>query len=280
MAGSAVLIVGLLATSTSSTSTRLITSTDEPSPTTIAPSPTTTEAPHHHDEPATTTTTTAAPHHERPQADRMTISCGSGNGSAAVTCEWSGVLEEANHLVLMREKPGTPSQAIWSTDDADTTRHVDDTAQQGVTYVYRISSYHDDRFLETSNPVRVKAGGGETPSPTTTAPPASSPSQQWYIKMTCQPDPEHVVVCTWAEPPVAVADWRVVRRHEHDNEIPIPTTHDRRIIDPTAEPSTTYTYVLNGYDANGHSVVLASATVTTGAGSSSVACCTSGADHR
>jgi hypothetical protein len=275
-------------------SARLITA-DQPTPTTttIAPEPQqsttpttpTSDPPKRHEEPHPATTTTTETVHKR--ADHMTIACTSGSHGAQVGCEWGGVSSAADRLVLMREEPGSKSEPIWSTNDVDATRHIDDSAETGVTYVYRISSYRDDQFLETSNPARVRAGGG---TPTTAATPTTAPrhqtTQQWYIRMSCSLGGDHSVVCTWAEPPVAVAAWRIVRRHAGDDEIPIPTTHERRITDPTADADTSYTYVLNGYDGDGRSVVLGSAKVTTGSAAptttttTEVGCCASGADRR
>ena len=88
-------------------------------------------------------------------------------------------------------------------------------------------------------------------------------SQQQYVTMSCDATNDSTVTCAWAEPTVAVAEWRVVRRHVGDNEVPLPTTQSRRITDPTASPGTTYTYVVNGYDASGRSVALGSASVST-----------------
>ena len=58
----------------------------------------------------------------------------------------------------MREQTG-PSQPLWETDDLGARRHVDDSAQAGVSYAYRISAYDGETFIATSNPVRLVAGG-------------------------------------------------------------------------------------------------------------------------
>jgi hypothetical protein len=264
--------VGLLAPSPGSTPTRLITAAgDGPSSTTSSSttSSTTTSTTEHPSSPPTTFVD--APHRETPHqpttsttqappAGQLVLTCASGNGGASVVCEWRGVPKDATNVVVLREVSGTPAKAIGSTGAA-TTRYVDDTAQPGTAYVYRVSAYRDEQFLVTSNPVRIGAPAS-SPSTSTTVVHREASPQQWYIAMTCQPDPVQVVVCSWAQPPVAVAEWRVVRRHAGDNEIPIPTTSERRIADPTVDPHTTYTYVLNGLDSNGRSVVLASATVT------------------
>ena len=268
-------------TSTTTVDPGASTTTTAPKPSSTTTTTSTTEPSQRHEEPqpSTTTTTTEPNHH---QASRLSIACSAGDQGVQVACEWGGVVGSANRLVLTREQPGSPAEAIWSTDDTKATRHVDESAEPGVTYVYRISSYRDGQFLETSNAARVMTGGG----PSTTAPQRTTSPQQWYIRMSCRLNDDQSVFCSWAEPPVAVAEWRVVRRHAGDNEIPIPTTQDRRITDPTAEPGMTYTYVLNGYDSQGRSVVLASATVSTGrqapttTTTTEVGCCASGTHRR
>ena len=79
-------------------------------------------------------------------------------GPASVGCEWNDPPAGTDHWVLMRELSG-PSQPIWETPDLSVRRHVDDTAEAGATYSYRISAYHGDQLIATSNPVRITAGG-------------------------------------------------------------------------------------------------------------------------
>jgi hypothetical protein len=106
-----------------------------------------------------TTTTTDAP---RPApTSSLHLACATpaaDGGPASVVCEWNDPPPGTTRWVLMREQTG-PSQPLWETTDLDVRRHVDDSAQAGVSYAYRISAYNGDTFLATSNPVRLVAGG-------------------------------------------------------------------------------------------------------------------------
>jgi hypothetical protein len=78
-------------------------------------------------------------------------------------CEWGDIPAGTAEQVMMRETQG-PSQELDRTEDTSVRRYVDDTAEPGVSYAYRVSAYAaDGTFLGTSNPVRLThgdAGGG------------------------------------------------------------------------------------------------------------------------
>jgi hypothetical protein len=135
------------------------------------PTTTTTAAIEHHDEPTTSTT---VEHHEpehpttttsttsttvRPATGPIHLVCTTPHtDDLRVVCEWGDVPVHTAYIIVMREKTG-PSQPIDRIDDPTVHRYVDETAETGVTYSYRVSAYSaDDTFLGTSNPVKVTPG--------------------------------------------------------------------------------------------------------------------------
>ena len=139
------------------------------------PSTTTTTTEHH--EPTSTTTTTVGHHEatttsttEHPPTTTTSTTVRPGTGpihlecttphtdDLRVTCDWGPVPEHTAYIVVMREKTG-PSQPIDRIDDPSVHDYVDDTAESGVTYSYRVSAFAEDgSFLGTSNPVKVTPG--------------------------------------------------------------------------------------------------------------------------
>jgi len=135
--------------------TTTTTSTSEVHEPTTVPTSSTTEP---HETTSTTikaTTSTTAP------AGSLHLACATpapNSAPSSVVCEWNDPPPGTTRWVLMREQTG-PSQPLWETDDLGARRHVDDSAQAGVSYAYRISAYDGETFIATSNPVRLVAGG-------------------------------------------------------------------------------------------------------------------------
>ena len=99
-----------------------------------------------------------------------------------------------------RRTPGTgPAQPLWSTGDTSERDHVDDSTTIGTTYVYRVSAYGGERFLGTSNPERIKAGGGEPDQLKTT------------VSLSCEAMSDVDVRCTWGDGPAGTAGYRLAR---------------------------------------------------------------------
>jgi hypothetical protein len=110
--------------------------------------------------PETTTSTTAV------RQGQYAIHLECGDGADGIVCEWGDLPAGTAQQVMMRETQG-PSQELDRTDDVTVHRYVDDTAEPGVSYAYRVSAFSaDGRFLGTSNPVRLAHAdaGGSTDS--------------------------------------------------------------------------------------------------------------------
>ncbi|MEA3054727.1 MAG: hypothetical protein QOD30_159, partial [Actinomycetota bacterium] len=133
-----------------STTTSTVEHHDEPTTTTIVER-------HEPEHPTTTTSTTSTT--ARPATGPIHLVCTTPHtNDLRVVCEWGDVPEHTAYIVVMREKTG-PSQPIDRIDDPTVHRYVDETAEPGVTYSYRVSAYSaDDTFLGTSNPVKVTPG--------------------------------------------------------------------------------------------------------------------------
>ncbi|MCU1374914.1 MAG: hypothetical protein JWO68_2200 [Actinomycetia bacterium] len=259
--------------------TRLVSSTsfaDEPSTTlpepttTVLPAPSTTVPEPEHPGPSTTVphpehptppttrpparpepTTTVAP---RPEPRELTIGCDSGGGDPVVACHWDGVPDGTTRLVVMRERPGTPSQPLWSTTDTTARDHVDESAEAGVTYVYRVTAYAGDRFLQTSNPERIKAGGGEPAAPAFT------------MTLACRATGLDAVRCEWGEGPAGTVRYRLVRSIDDRRGRVVAETHDRAAND-AAVPAGPQQYYVQAID---------SADKVLAVGHAEVDCCTPG----
>jgi hypothetical protein len=121
------------------------------------PTTTTTVVHHEPEHPTTTTSTTSTT--ARPATSPIHLECTTPHtADLRVVCEWGAVPEHTAYIIVMREKTG-PSQPIDRIDDPAVHRYVDETAEAGVTYSYRVSAYTaDDTFLGTSNPVKVTPG--------------------------------------------------------------------------------------------------------------------------
>ncbi|MCU1484268.1 MAG: hypothetical protein JWN67_1014 [Actinomycetia bacterium] len=231
----------------------------EPGPTTSTtvpeghehPAPPTTMPPARH-EPAPTTT--VAP---RPEPAELTIGCSSGDGDPAVACHWDGVPAGTTKLVLMREVPGTgPSQPLWSTDDVAVRDHVDESPTVGTTYVYRVSAYAGDRYLGTSNPERIKAGGGE-PAPLATT-----------MRLACAATADDAVRCTWGDGPAGTAGFRLVRTiDDRRGRVIAEVGAAVRSADDHDVPLGSQTYYVQALDGTGK---------VTAVGRAEVDCCTAG----
>jgi hypothetical protein len=133
------------------------TTTEFHEPSTTIPHEATTSTTTESHEPTTTTTTDAPP----APTSALHLACATpahDGGPSSVVCEWNDPPPHTTRWVLMREQTG-PSQPLWETTDLGVRRHVDDSAEAGVSYAYRVSAYNGETFLVTSNPVRLVAGG-------------------------------------------------------------------------------------------------------------------------
>jgi hypothetical protein len=227
-------------------------------PTTTVPHESTTTVPHEaRHEPTTSTTTPNPSTAGRP----LTMACTTSGTAAdtAVHCVWKGVPEATVRLVVMRERPGSPSQPIWRTDDVSTQRFDDTAADAGTTYVYRVSAYGpEEHFLGTSNPVRVTpgAGGGVSNEP-------QAPLVR--IALTCAPTGPHTVRCSWGEGPAGTVSYRLIRiLADHRNRVIATTDADHRAADDVDVPAGAQTYYVQ--------VVGASGKVIAG-GTTEISCC-------
>jgi hypothetical protein len=250
-----------------STTTVPAASHDDPT-TTVPHEPATTvrhETPHETPHEPTTSSTTPKP---STAGGPLTIGCTTAgtNADVAVHCIWNGVADATTRLVVMREKPGSSSQAIWRTDDVSIRRYDDETAEAGTTYVYRVSAYGpEEHFLGTSNPVRVTpgAGGGVSNEP------QPSPSR---IALTCTPTGPHAVHCSWEKGPESTVGYRLIRvLADGRNRVIATNDADHRWADDIDVPTGTQTYYVQVVDASGKVIA---------GGKTEISCCGAGETSR
>ena len=199
-------------------------------------------------------TTTVAP---RPEPAELTIGCVSDDGDPAVACHWDGVPAGTTKVVLMRERPGTgPSQPLWSTGDVTVRDHVDESATVGTTYVYRVSAYAGERYLGTSNPERIKSGGGEPEALATT------------MRLACAATGDAAVRCTWGDGPAGTVRFRLVRTiDDRRGRVVAEVGAEVRSADDHEVPLGSQTYYVQAIDGAGK---------VTAVGRAEVDCCTPG----
>jgi hypothetical protein len=247
-------------TSTTVRSTTTTSAAEVPRPSVPGPTTSTTER----QRPTTTTTARPTTTTTAVRPGGPAIACRADTD--AVTCAWRNLPAETDREVLMREEPGNRSQPRWESHDLSISSYRDEEVRTGTTYVYRISAYAGDRFLATSNPVRVTPGGvpSSEPQPTIAR-----------VALTCQPIEANAVVCEWTGRPDGVVAHRLGRRVAGTDDPfriiateRVPTT---RIVDRSVTAGTTYEYVVHALGA-GDQIL--------GIGGTTASCCTRAATSR
>ncbi len=201
---------------------------------------------------------------DRPAADPKTsveLAC-KQTGGLQVTCRWGAIPDGATKVALMRERPGTPSQPIFISDDLAKHEYVDAAVDNGGTYVYRLAAGNSNGITAGSAPIKMTIGGGD------------GQSEGVALSVVCGQttvETRPAIVCEWSDPKVAVAAYRVFRRPTGESSYrQVGIVEVRRVVDKEVT-SGAFQYLVQGLDNDGKVVAL---------GDAAAKCCTPAVDGR